>query len=331
MLRVAASWRAGVAGFDRAALIGALLLTVALLAYFWTPTDPDVWWHLQNGRLVWTLGRVPTGDLYSYTVPGARWIMQQWLIEAVLYGIEQTLGYWANVLLFGLVTVSVYGLLFRLLRAEGAGRPLTVGAMGAAMVLDAPTWGVRPQVWTTLLCLIFLAVLLRYHRVGPDRALWLLPPLMLLWANIHAGFTVGLLLLGAALVGEAINRGLGWSAAPLRPLLFVSVACAGVSLLTPNGLDLWLYPLTYLGGPGGNPSLRYVQEWQPPDLRAFAALPLLSSLLGLLVLGGVRRRELPNPTPHPSPEGGGRLLTSPQKIRRRMRSPSPFVGEGVGG
>ena len=289
-------------GFDQAGLILALLLTLAGLAYFWTPTDPDVWWHLQNGRLVWTLGHVPMSDLYSYTVPGTRWIMQQWLLEAAMYAIEQTLGYWANVLLFALVTISVYGLLFRVLRAEGAGRPLAAAVLGAALVLDAPTWGVRPQVWTTLFTLIFLAVLLRYHRVGPDRRLWLLPPLMLLWANIHAGFTVGILVLGAALAGETINRLFGWSRLPLRPLLLVTLACAAVSLLNPNGLDLWLYPLTYLGGPGGNPSLRYVQEWQPPNLRALAALPLLTSLIGLLVLNVVRRA---NRAPVPDEKGGG--------------------------
>ncbi len=303
------------AGFDRALLIGALLLTVVLLAYFWTPTDPDVWWHLQNGRLVWTLGRVPQGDLYSYTVPGARWIMQQWLLEAVMYAIEQTLGYAANVLLFGLITVSVYLLLFRLMRAAGAGRPLAVGVMGMALILDAPTWGVRPQVVTTLFCVIFLAVLLRYHCVGADRRLWLLPPLMLVWANVHAGFTVGLLLLGAAVVGEAINRILGRPSAPLRPLLLVTAACAGLSLLNPNGLDLWLYPLTYLSGPGGNPSLHYVQEWQPPDFRTLQSLPLLASLLALLVLGSVRRPAARSPS---SSTAGGK------------RSPPSFRGKGSG-
>jgi hypothetical protein len=288
------------AGFDRSGLFLALLLTVVGLAYFWTPTDPDVWWHLTNGHTVWTQG-VPQGDIYSFTVPGGRWIMQQWLLEAIMYAIETTLGYWANVLLFAAVTVSVYALLFRILRGEGASRPLAVGLLVGAMVLDAATWGVRPQIWTTLFFVVFLGILLRYRRVGLDWRLWLLPPLMLLWANFHAGFSVGLLLLGAFVVGEAINRLLGWPAAPLRPLLLVTAACAVVSLLNPNGLDLWLYPLTYLSGPGGNPSLRYVQEWQPPDLRALKNLPLLASLLGLLVLN-VLRRPAPATAP-PAPQG----------------------------
>ena len=119
----------GLAAFDRSLLLFALVLTAIVLAYFWTPTDPDVWWHLRNGAMVATTGAVPRGDIYSYTVPGAPWIMQQWLLETIMYGIEQTLGYWANVLLFALVSAGVYTLLFGTLRAAGAGRPLAVGAV----------------------------------------------------------------------------------------------------------------------------------------------------------------------------------------------------------
>ncbi len=297
-------WSARLAAFDRPLFLFALLLTVVVLAYFWTPTDPDVWWHLQNGKVVLTTGTVPHGDIYSYTVPGARWIMQQWLLEAGMYALEQTLGYWADVLLFALVTAGVYAILFGLLRASGAGRWAAVAAALGAMVLDAPSWGVRPQIWTTLFFVAYLALLLRYRRraqvagpappgprawLGPDRALWLLPPIMLLWANFHAGFSVGLLLLGAFIAGEIANRLLGWPAAPIRPLIAVTVACAAVSLLNPNGLDLWLYPITYLSGTGGNASLRFVQEWQPPDLRAVRGWPFAAALLILLALNLVRR------------------------------------------
>ena len=81
--------------------------------------------------------------------------MQQWLLERIMYAIETTLGYWANVLLFALVSAGVYLLLFRTLRGEGAGRPLAAGRAGG-VILDAPTWGVRPQIWTTLFFVAFL-------------------------------------------------------------------------------------------------------------------------------------------------------------------------------
>ena len=293
---------AWVATFDRSLLLLALLLTVVALAYFWTPTDPDVWWHLRNGQVVATTGAVPRGDIYSFTVPGARWIMQQWLLETAMYGIEQTLGYWANVLLFAGVSVAVYAMLFAILRGEGAARPVAVGAVLGALVLDAPSWGVRPQIWTTLFFTIFLALLLRYRRLGrADPWFWLLPGLMLLWANIHAGFSAGLLLLGAFLVGETARRLLGGSGAPLRPLLAVTVLSAAASLINPNGLDLWLYPLTYLGGPGGNASLRFVQEWQPPDFRSVRSWPFAAALISLLVLNLVRGMGKPGAGPADPP------------------------------
>ncbi|MDQ6747716.1 MAG: hypothetical protein M3010_06390, partial [Candidatus Dormibacteraeota bacterium] len=162
-------------------------------------------------------------------------------------------------------------------------------------------------IWTTLLLIAFLAVLLRYRRRGrAARGLWVLPLLMLLWANIHAGYTVGLLLLGAFVVGEALSAGLGWPAAPVWPLLVVSLACAGASLLNPNGLDLWYYPLTYLNAPGGSVSLRLIQEWQPPDFRNIRNWPFAATLLLLLALNLIRRAPDPGAAAtHPVPSGRG--------------------------
>jgi len=34
----------------------------------------DYWWHLKTGEWIAEHGRVPTADLYTCTVRGARWI-----------------------------------------------------------------------------------------------------------------------------------------------------------------------------------------------------------------------------------------------------------------
>jgi hypothetical protein len=283
-------WAARIADFDRPLLLQALLLTVIVLAYFWTPTDPDVWWHLRDGQTILQTGHVPTTALYTHTVPGARWIPHEWLIEVVMYAAQWLAGYWLVVLLFGLASAGAYLLLFGALRGAGASRALALVGVTGAVVLDAPIWGVRPQVWSTLLVIAFLAVLLRYRRLGrADGRLWLLPGLMLVWANLHAGYTAGLLLLGAFVAGEVINTILGWPAAPVRPLLLVGLGCALASLINPNGLDLWYYPITYLNVPGGSVILRFIQEWQPPDFRDPRSLPFAATLLILLALNLMRR------------------------------------------
>ena len=54
-----------------------------------------------------------------------------------------------------------------------------------------PSLNVRPQLFTMLLTATFIFLLTR-HRLGDQRALWWLPPLMILWVNLHGGYLIGL-------------------------------------------------------------------------------------------------------------------------------------------
>ncbi|MDQ2809390.1 MAG: hypothetical protein M3Z04_21150 [Chloroflexota bacterium] len=302
--------------FDRSALLLTLLLGVVGLAYIWVPTDPDVWWHIRSGQLVVQSG-VPLTDPMSFTLPGARWVLHEWLTEVGMYLIEHYLGYLALVVLAALITVLTYALLYRVLRGLGSGPALAVGLVLVRTLMDAPTWGVRPQILVTLFFTVFLALVLRYRQVcrqpglqpanelrglavwiGPDRWLWLLPPLMLLWANMHSGFLVGIGLLGLWVIGEVGNRLLGWGRpVPIQPLVAVTLSCGLIWLINPNGIDLLLLPLTYLGGPQAGNLLPFIQEWQPPDARKLATIPFVLTLLSLLAVMLWPHNPAPRPTP----------------------------------
>jgi hypothetical protein len=329
---------------DLTALVLVLLLGAVGLAYFWTPTDYDFWWHLRNGQVVLESG-IPTADTLSATAAGTRWIMHEWLTEAAMYALYQGAGYGLLVALLAAISIATYALLYRVLRAAGAGPALAVALLAVRIVLEAPAWGVRPQIITPFLFTVFVAVLWGYrHRttaslpggagtgwqawIGPDRRLWLLVPLTWLWANLHGSFIVGPMLLGVWLVGEALNGALGWrQAPPLRPLLAVSVAGGLVSLLNPNGLDLWLYPLTYAAGGGATNLLLYIQEWQPPDPRKLQTLPFLLTLLSLIAVALLRPRASDPPVapaPDPPATAWGRRWAE-----HLLRGPVPVTGDAV--
>jgi hypothetical protein len=322
---------------DLSALMLGLLLGATALASLWTPTDLDLWWHLRNGQLVLDSG-VPTTDVYSFTAAGTRWIMHEWLTDTAMYVIYQAAGYGLLLGLFAAISVATYALLYRLLRAAGAGPALAVGLLAVRIVLEAPAWGARPLILTPLFFTLVLAVGWGYRTaparagrgaiaawIGPDWRLWLLPPLLWLWSNLHGGFIVGPLLLGVWLVGEALNGALGWRrAAPLRPLLAVSVVGGLLSLVNPNGLDQWLYPLSYTGGTGVNNLLLYGQDWQPPDPRKLQSLPFVLTLLSLLVLAVLRPRQAaPDAAEAPTlAQGSGRL-------GHRLRGVLPVTGDAT--
>lgn len=333
--------RAILAHFDLTMVVLALLLGATGLAYLWTPTDLDLWWHLRNGQLVLESG-VPTTDVFSFTVAGTRWIMHEWLTDTAMVVIYQGAGYGLLLVLFAAISVTTYAVLYRVLRAVGAGPALAVALLAVRIMIEAPAWGVHPQIITPLLFTICVAILWGNRQrttdaapaapppgwrawIGSDRRLWLLAPLVWLWSNVHGGFIVGPILLGVWLVGEALNGALGWrQAAPLRPLLAVSIVGGLLSLLNPNGLDQWLYPLSYTSGGGANNLLLYVQEWQPPDPRKLQTAPLLLTLLVVLVVAVLRPRQAETPPSPPPADSWGRRLAD-----RLLRGPLPVTGDAT--
>src|SRR3954462_13244906 len=81
-------------GLHRYSLLAGLMIAFAGLVTFVAPTDPDVWWHLSNGKLI-VMSGVPTHDVYSFTANGRPWFVQEWLTELAMYGLKSAFGYGA--------------------------------------------------------------------------------------------------------------------------------------------------------------------------------------------------------------------------------------------
>lgn len=264
-----------------------LLLTPTLLFAFarvcFLATDPDYWWHARTGQYIVERGAIPRADIFSYTMNGQPWVAHEWLTEVVLYLVERTVGYGGNVVLFGLIgaltSLAVYATC-RLRGLDRAGAALLT-TWGAVMAL--PLVNVRPQMLTALLLAVFALILTRYQQGHGERALWMLPPLLALWVNLHGGYIIGVALLGLTVAGEIFARLRRQTCAPLRPLLLVTVLSVAATLLSPHGLDALRYPFTYAGS--GNASQRYIAEWQSPDFHQPVFLVFAASLLLGLVLG----------------------------------------------
>ena len=62
-------------------------------------------------------------------------------------------------------------------------------------------WLARPHLFTLLFTVIFYSILERV-KDGQVRLLWCLPALMVVWTNVHGGFFVGIILVGAYAAGE---------------------------------------------------------------------------------------------------------------------------------
>ncbi len=254
-------------------------------------TDPDFWWHLRNGQLLLTLGRLIPTSPYTFTVLTHHWVMQEWLTEvwfAVLTGASGRLG----VLVYGdlLMLVLVGAILLRA-RLMGAGHGLTLG-LGALMVGlgAAPIWGPRPQMESYALLAVSLYCVERQLRRGGWSAAWL-PPLFLLWTNLEAGFIAGEAVLLVILGVEGWRWWRRWPGATslrnLRVLAAAAAASVAATLVDPNGAALLLYPFQTQFDTAQQ---RLIAEWHSPDFHMAVLWPFLFLILSLAVLLARYRR-----------------------------------------
>lgn len=245
--------------------------------------DNDFWWHLKSGQYIIQTASIPHLDPFSFTKSGSEWIAHEWLSEVLMYETFQLTGWTGLLLLFGTTITASLGLCYY----RCAGKPFIAGlAVLLAALASAPLFGLRPQMFTFLLASIFLVILDRYLSQGSSRVLWLLPALMLLWVNLHAGFGLGLALILLFVLMAAMNN--EWSR--IIPLLKTLAFCVVAVPLNPNAFRMFSYPLETLSSPAMQ---SLIQEWFSPDFHQARFLPLAILMLatfGLLALSPKRVR-----------------------------------------
>ena len=190
------------------------LVVVAAFIYAFVPVRAcnDVWWHLKTGKLIVEAGgRLPVNDTFTFTGENIRWYNHEWLAQAVFYKIFQW-GGGAKANLIGLrmliafvsfATAATFLLVFLVVQQRCRCMPLAALITLLALDVSRHNLYLRPPVFTYLFLAVFLLILDNWKsRRWPRLTLVALPLTTILWANLHGGFIVGLLLVGFYLAGE---------------------------------------------------------------------------------------------------------------------------------
>ena len=268
--------------FHSGRLLAGLLFTAIFSLAAVPPLDPDLWWHLANGRLLSFPVSFPHTDLYSFTATGHVWVMHEWLSDLMMYGLFTLGGLPLLVVVFAAIVTAGGVVLYLLLRRAGLHPTASVALTLMGILAGSTAWGARPQVLNVLFTAALVLGLQGYHT-GRLRAWWL-TPFLWLWANLHSAFLVGVIITALFLFGEMIDS---WrtGAAPvpprLRALALALLAGIGLSVINPYGIETLLFPLGTLTSPLIQNN---IQEWASPD---FHTLPgqLLEALIFIVILG----------------------------------------------
>ena len=212
-----------------------LLFLVWAFATVTNPADPDLWHRLAVGEYLCKTGSFPTGDAFSYLNDYEKVADHEWGSALIFYAL------WHGAGTSAMVAVKLMTLTVTLALVVWAGlqdrRPTALTAGFYALVLLA----MLPSFQSTVRCMVFTHVffalwLYWYQRERQGAAISTLAYAltMVAWANLHGGFVIGLVWLGAVGCLEVRYRG-AWKKWAVR-----FGVCGLATLINPFGWQLWI-------------------------------------------------------------------------------------------
>jgi hypothetical protein len=260
---------------------GGAVLAVALaviLASYWKIVDCETYMRLAIGRATAAAGGFLRTDPFLYSLPGLPWRNGEWLGDLILWGTYRAGGE-AGLVGLKLVVLGAGWVMLYLLARKRGGSPVVILAL-VMVALGGSEWRLteRDDMHAHWLVPAYGLVLEAARR--NRRWLWALAPLGALWANVHGSFTIGWLLVGAALADALF--GTDRDPARARALALALLLHPLLPLISPEGPRAYAHLVEHLLHAG--PIKRYIREWQPPEREAATLSQLPLHVLGLVGL-----------------------------------------------
>lgn len=252
-----------------AALLFVTIGTVACLM----PVQSDTWWQLRAGQDFWQTGSIPLQDTYTHTADGRFWMNHEWLSEVLFYGFYGLGGLALLTAVAAAIALAAVAVSWSMMAGPSL---LKLALMGGAVSTVSLAWTPRPHVFTLALVTVCVQLLVSGRRR------WL-PVLFLVWANLHGGFTLGILMVGAAVLAALPHGG-----PEVRARVWLLLACLAMTLVTPLSLTFWLEL------PASLARLQEYQvlEWRQASLTNFTLFPFWLATAALVALVAARWRHL---------------------------------------
>ncbi len=273
-------------------LAGVAAVVVFGLTQAPTHLAQDGWLALVAGRIIAVHG-IPSHDYLTVMAHGARWVDQQWLAQLTIYELARIGG----LALYTVVYVALSGLAFAFAiaaarRLGGEDRHVTWVLPTGGLLFVASSLTIRTQGFGYPLFVATVWLLASAARGRAGRRVYLVFPLLALWANLHGSVTLGValaMLYGATVLVRRLRAARWAGLADPRGLsfLFGSPLCL---LATPYGLSIvHYYHSTLLNSEFG----KLVTEWQPVTSTMVLAVPCIALLIVTVWLLGASGKRTP--------------------------------------
>ncbi|MGZ8441026.1 MAG: hypothetical protein ACXWXD_09655 [Candidatus Deferrimicrobiaceae bacterium] len=274
------------------------LITLPMLTKIFTS---DFGTHIAQGRQIVQTLTVPDTEYLNYPSLGRHNPNGEWGFQAILYLVFSVGGVYGVSFLVWAVVLGIFLLIHRATVLRGADPLLAVLAIFAFSGFLRIRIQPRPEIFTYLFTSLTIYILTEYYYGTRKRMIYAIPPLVLLWANMHPTYLMAFVLCGVffadALARAAWRREFRWDL--LKRWVFPPflAGLGGVILcgLNPNGYNAILSPLHLIsrgGSGGGGGILMSISELTPVKGTGFFIYYKAAALFACvsILLGAIGRR-----------------------------------------
>lgn len=224
-------------------LIVAGFFCLVFVLSFRRPADYDLWGHLKAGEYFFKTGTILNTHYFNCSWPDFPYLNHEWLFQAISYGLYNYGGEALLVALQIFLVLSSFILLYKTVRLYSDNIPVIVFVLALGALASSHRFVLRPQHFSYVFLLINLYCLHQYAR-GRTGYLYLLPPVMLLWVNIHAESLWGIAVPAIFLVAEAAGVYFRHEKREnLKKLFSVFILVVLASLINPFTYKTVIWPL----------------------------------------------------------------------------------------
>jgi hypothetical protein len=254
-----------------------ILYLLVFISSLFTPFDPDLGWELKYGEFFVKYHQILSTNIFSTILPHFYWINHSWGADVILYTIFIFFGFFGLTIAGAMLITLIFFFISKAAKLSIIQKAILFPIL---LYLESPfsSGSFRPELMSLFLLSILIYLISEYEN-GGKRKIYFTIPLLLLWANIHGEFILGLGIFLLWIILYFIKLKITIDSVNKKQQFFllgsVFVASCLAVLVNPFGIGVYIESFTHFF----NPNLQYIIGWHP--------LPLFSSDWWMLIIVGI--------------------------------------------
>lgn len=252
-------------------MMGSVIYVCILLGIFLfalqLPLDLDLGWHLRYGEYFFRTGHVLKENIISFVWPTYHWVQASWGFDLLEYQLFSHGGFIALSIAAAIIVIIIFYLITRPLRKRTLLEILILAGIFLSHTGPMYVSGLRSQTPSALFFTLIL-IISTTERIRKTKWFYVFPLLFFVWANMHGGFALGLILLGIIWTTHGILISIkkwkhtAWETIPVKTWIHWGMAIMAsclTPLLNPWGIRIYEETLKH----STNVNLSLIGEWMP--------------------------------------------------------------------